>query len=164
MNAQPIREEHQGRGRRFSFSAARDWLLGHEYEEYVVEEDSQEQIQPEQEETMEQPKPDLRYHAPKYGRVAVRRNAQVFDDAKAAADGLKEGEQQIVNLERATPLMSERIIDFLNGVCYALDGSVEKVGEKVYMFVPHDVQVEVDEGQTVTPQSHTSSTRRSQYE
>ena len=63
-----------------------------------------------------------------------------------AADGLKGGEHQIVNLERATPQMGERIIDFLNGVCYALDGTVERVGEKVYMFVPANVPVEVDNG------------------
>jgi len=50
------------------------------------------------------------------GRVAIRMNAQVFEDAKQAADGLKNGEHQIVNLERATPQMAERIIDFLNGV------------------------------------------------
>lgn len=79
-------------------------------------------------------------------RVAVRLNAQVFEDARHAADGLKSGQHQIVNLERAAPQMRERIIDFLNGVIYALDGSVERIGEKVYLFVPANVAVEVDEG------------------
>ena len=88
----------------------------------------------------------LRLQTARNGRVAVRLNAQVFEDAKQAADGLKSGEYQIVNLERATPQMGERIIDFLNGVCYALDGTVERVGEKVYMFVPANVAVEVDNG------------------
>ena len=76
-----------------------------------------------------QPAP-LRLQTARGHRVSVRRNAQVFEDAKLAADGLKGGEQQIVNLERATPQMAERIIDFLNGVCYALDGTVERVGDK----------------------------------
>jgi cell division inhibitor SepF len=79
-------------------------------------------------------------------KVAVRLNASVFNDARIAADGLKGGQQQIVNLERATPQMSERIIDFLNGVTYALDGSVEKIGERVYLFAPANVQVEMDSG------------------
>ena len=83
----------------------------------------------------------------------------MFDDAKAAADGLKSGEQQIVNLERATPQMTERIIDFLNGVCYALDGTVERIGDKVYMFVPANVIVEVDDGNNTTA----SSGRRTSY-
>lgn len=101
--------------------------------------------------------PSLRLQTARGGRVAVRLNAQVFEDAKVAADGLKSGEQQIVNLERATPQMGERIIDFLNGVCYALDGTVERVGEKVYMFVPANVAVEVDNGATAS-----SSARRAQ--
>lgn len=90
----------------------------------------------------------LRLQTARGGRIAIRLNAQVFEDAKFAADGLKGGEHQIVNLERATPQMAERIIDFLNGVCYALDGTVERVGEKVYMFVPANVTVEVDNGAT----------------
>jgi cell division inhibitor SepF len=79
-------------------------------------------------------------------RVAVRLNATAFNDARIAADGLKGGQQQIVNLEKATPQMAERIIDFLNGVTYALDGYVEKVAEKVYLFAPANVQVEIDGG------------------
>ena len=43
-------------------------------------------------------------------RVAVRMNAVVFGDARAAADGLKGGQQQIVNMERATPQMAERML------------------------------------------------------
>lgn len=89
----------------------------------------------------------LRLHQPaRTHLVAVRTNAQVFEDAKLAADGLKAGEQQIVNLEKASPHMAERIIDFLNGICYALDGAVEKVGDKVYLFVPANVSVEIDNG------------------
>ena len=89
----------------------------------------------------------LRLHQPaRTHLVAVRTNAQVFEDAKLAADGLKAGEQQIVNLEKASPHMAERIIDFLNGICYALDGADEKVGDKVYLFVPANVSVEVDNG------------------
>lgn len=88
----------------------------------------------------------LRIQSSRNSRVAVRRNVQVFEDARLAADGLKNGEQQIINLEQASPQMGERIIDFLNGVCYALDGTVERVGDRVYMFVPANVLVEVDEG------------------
>jgi cell division inhibitor SepF len=103
----------------------------------------------------------LRLQTARIMNVAIRTNAQVFEDAKVAADGFKNGEQQIVNLERATPQMAERIIDFLNGVCYALDGTVERVGEKVYLFAPANVSVEVDEGATAT--SATTPTRRAGF-
>ncbi|HEY3297781.1 MAG TPA: cell division protein SepF, partial [Armatimonadota bacterium] len=68
---------------------------------------------------------------------------QSFEDARLAADGLKDGRQQIINLEKTTPEMSERIIDFLNGVTYALNGFVEKVGDRIYLFAPNNVLVEV---------------------
>ena len=103
----------------------------------------------------------LRLQSARTLSVAIRTNAQVFEDAKVAADGFKNGEQQIVNLEHATPQMAERIIDFLNGVCYALDGTVERVGDRVYLFAPANVAVEVDEGANAT--SATTPTRRAGF-
>ena len=88
----------------------------------------------------------IRLHTARTVTVSVRLHASEFGDAQIAADGLKAGQQQILNLEEATPQMSERIIDFLNGVVYALDGSVERVGERVYLFAPANVIVDVDDG------------------
>jgi cell division inhibitor SepF len=77
--------------------------------------------------------------------VMVRRSVQSFDDARRSADGLKSGEPQIVNLEQTPNDMAERIIDFLNGATYALDGSVEKIGEQVYLFTPATILIDVEE-------------------
>jgi cell division inhibitor SepF len=99
----------------------------------------------------------LQIRTARTGHVSVRPNAQVFEDAKQAADGLKKGEQQVVNLEHATQQMAERIIDFLNGVTYAIDGTVERVGDKVFMFVPANISVEVDNGVTA------ANTKRSPF-
>lgn len=137
MNPQPMPEEYERKG---WFARLQDKILG-------AEEPEEEEIDAGLQATRKPAQP-LRLQTARGGRVAVRLNAQVFEDAKLAADGLKSGEHQIVNLERATPQMGERIIDFLNGVCYALDGTVERVGDKVYMFVPANVAVEVDSGAT----------------
>ena len=77
--------------------------------------------------------------------ITVRRAIQTFDDARRAADGLKDGQQQIVNLEQTSGDMTERIIDFLNGATYALDGSVEKIGEQVYLFTPSSVVIDIED-------------------
>lgn len=84
----------------------------------------------------------LRLQSAKVNHVAVRQ-PQSFDDARVAADGLKEGRQQIVNLEKTGQEMSERITDFLNGVTYALNGFVEKVGDRVYLFAPSNTVIDV---------------------
>jgi len=93
----------------------------------------------------------LRLHSTRVSHVSVR-TPQSFDDARLAADGLKDGRQQVINLEKTTPEMSERIIDFLNGVTYALNGFVEKVGDRVYLFAPSNVLIEVpDDLHKVSP-------------
>lgn len=86
----------------------------------------------------------LRLHSTRVSHVSIRLPV-TFEDARLAADGLKEGRQQIVNLEKTPQEMSERIIDFLNGVTYALNGFVEKVGDRVYLFAPSNVVIEVPE-------------------
>lgn len=83
----------------------------------------------------------LRLHSSRMTHVSIRFPVS-FDDARLAADGLKEGKQQIINLEKTTPAMSERIIDFLNGVTYALNGFVEKVGDRVYLFAPSNTMID----------------------
>jgi len=91
------------------------------------------------------PSSSLRIDHGRRTHVTVRRSVQSFDDARRAADGLKSGQQQIVNLEQTPREMAERIVDFLNGATYALDGSVEKIGEQVYLFTPASVTVDVED-------------------
>jgi len=67
-----------------------------------------------------------------------------FADIQKAADRLKAGEPQIVNLEKTPPEVAERLIDFLNGVTYALDGFVEKVAEGAYLFTPSHIAIQTD--------------------
>ncbi len=87
----------------------------------------------------------LRIEQARRTHITVRRAVHSFDDARRAADGLKEGQQQIVNLEQTPADMTERITDFLNGATYALEGSVEKIGEQVYLFTPSTVIIDVED-------------------
>ena len=59
-----------------------------------------------------------------------------FNQAQEIADHFKEGAPVIVNLEGADREMSRRIIDFASGMCYALSGTMEKVGSGVYLLKP----------------------------
>lgn len=88
----------------------------------------------------------IRLHPSKMHRVSVWKSIQSLENAQEAADGLKSGHQQIVNLEKASPEICGRVIDFLNGVTYALDGYVEKVGDRVYLFTPANYMIDVENG------------------
>lgn len=59
-----------------------------------------------------------------------------FNQAQEIADHFKDGVPVIVNLEGADREMSRRIIDFASGLCYALSGTMEKVGSGVYLLKP----------------------------
>ncbi len=88
----------------------------------------------------------LRVHSSRPTYVSVWLTIQSYENAQQAADGLKSGHQQIVNLEKASPEVCVKVIDFLSGVIYALDGYIEKVGDKVYLFTPANYVIEVENG------------------
>lgn len=89
---------------------------------------------------------ELRLHSSHTYTVRIRRQVVAFDDAVAAADGLKRGEQQILNLTSADPGLRERIKDFLAGVNYAQEGTWEEVGEHVFLLAPRNAMVESSPG------------------
>jgi cell division inhibitor SepF len=59
-----------------------------------------------------------------------------FDQAQELADKFKRGQAVILNLESTERDVARRLIDFASGVCYSLDGSMEKVATGVYLLKP----------------------------
>jgi cell division inhibitor SepF len=59
-----------------------------------------------------------------------------FDQAQEVADKFKDGQPVIMNLEGTERDVARRLIDFASGLCYALDGSMEKVATGVYLLKP----------------------------
>lgn len=69
-----------------------------------------------------------------------------FGDAVKVADDLRERKAVIVNLENLDRSIARRVIDFLTGCSYALDGSVKKIAADTYLFCPHNMDVAGDLG------------------
>ena len=59
-----------------------------------------------------------------------------FDQAQEVADVFKGGTPVIMNLEGTERDVARRLIDFGSGICYALDGTMEKVATGVYLLKP----------------------------
>lgn len=59
-----------------------------------------------------------------------------FDQAQEVADAFKNGMPVIMNLEGTERDIARRLIDFASGICYALDGTMEKVATGVYLLKP----------------------------
>ena len=68
-------------------------------------------------------------------------HAKTFDDAAKAADELRKRRAVILNMENVDKSLTRRVVDFLSGSVYALDGSVKKVAQSTYLFCPHNMDV-----------------------
>ena len=68
-------------------------------------------------------------------------HAKTFDDAAKAADELRKRKAVILNMENVDKALTRRVVDFLSGSVYALDGSVKKIAQSTYLFCPHNMDV-----------------------
>ena len=68
-------------------------------------------------------------------------HAKSFDDAARAADELRKKKAIILNMENIDKSLTRRVVDFLSGSVYALDGSVKKIAQSTYLFCPHNMDV-----------------------
>ena len=93
----------------------------------------------------------LQVHANR-GSQITKRVPTSLADAQRAAEDLKDRRPVIVNLEKADDELARRVIDFISGVTYALNGFYERVGEKVFLFTPANIVIadedEVEPGGT----------------
>lgn len=68
-------------------------------------------------------------------------HARTFDDAARAADELRRKKAVILNMENVDKALTRRVVDFLSGSVYALDGRVKKIAQSTYLFCPHNMDV-----------------------
>jgi cell division inhibitor SepF len=80
------------------------------------------------------------HNTPKKERVFLY-EPQHYDDAQALADHLKTRCQVIVNLQRVDLAVARRIIDFLSGTVYALNGSISKLGPNIFVLTPETFEI-----------------------
>ena len=71
-------------------------------------------------------------------------HAKTFDDAAKAVDELCKRKAIILNMENVDKSLTRRVVDFLSGAVYALDGRVKKVAQSTYQFCPHKMEVTGD--------------------
>jgi cell division inhibitor SepF len=68
-----------------------------------------------------------------------------FDDAQQVANNLRERKPVVINFEHTEGEAAKRIIDFISGTTYALNGEIKKVGHNVFLCAPSNVNVSYTE-------------------
>ena len=64
-----------------------------------------------------------------------------FDECPKLVDGLKGRRPIIINLEKIETETAKKIFDFLSGATYALNGSVQKIANNIFIFAPESVDI-----------------------
>lgn len=69
---------------------------------------------------------------------------QEFNEAQTVTDFLKDGKTIVINMEGIELTAAQRIIDFIGGACYALDGSLQAISSNIFIAAPQDIEVTGD--------------------
>ena len=73
---------------------------------------------------------ELMYYEPK-----------VYEDSLNISTHLRAGSPVVINLKHLDPTEGTRLIDFVCGTAYAIDGHMMKIGESIFMFAPSAIVI-----------------------
>lgn len=80
-------------------------------------------------------------HAQKNVRVILS-EPRSYDEVQEIADHLRFRRPVVVNLQRVRPDQAVRIVDFLSGTVYALNGGISKIGPNIFLCTPDTVEIQ----------------------
>ena len=64
-----------------------------------------------------------------------------FDNVSEIADHLRDKHSVLLNLENTDRNIARRLVDFLSGCAYAVDGKIKKVAASAYLLTPYNVEI-----------------------
>jgi len=73
---------------------------------------------------------DIAIHEPK-----------VYEDSLQISTQLRSGSPVIINLKHLDPTEGTRLIDFVCGTAYAIDGHMIKIGDSIFLFTPSNIVI-----------------------
>lgn len=68
-----------------------------------------------------------------------------FNDAEQIGAKFKNDTPVIVNLQNIDRDLAKRLIDFVSGLTYGLDGGIQRVAEMVFLLTPANVEVSAED-------------------
>lgn len=67
-----------------------------------------------------------------------------FEDSQDVCDMLLSGRASVVNLEGFDPLEAQRIMDFISGCIYAINGKLHQISKYIFIFSPDSIDISGD--------------------
>ncbi|MFD2628306.1 cell division protein SepF [Oceanobacillus kapialis] len=66
---------------------------------------------------------------------------RTYNEAQEIADNIINRRAVVINLQRVDHQQAKRIVDFLSGTVYALNGDIQKLGAETFLCTPDNVNV-----------------------
>lgn len=66
---------------------------------------------------------------------------KVYSDSRAIASQILGGEAVIVNFTQIDEAQAKRILDFLGGAVYAVNGEIERIGQSIFLVTPDTFEI-----------------------
>ena len=76
-----------------------------------------------------------------------------FTEAPKVADCLKAGQAVVLNLENMDERDARRMIDYVAGVLYAVDGKIERPAQRTFLLTPRGVSVASEDVAQLRPET-----------
>lgn len=67
-----------------------------------------------------------------------------YEEAQDICDYIRSGKPVVVNLEGMQFDVSQRVMDFLSGSCYSLNGNIQRVAKNIFIVAPNNIDVSAD--------------------
>lgn len=66
---------------------------------------------------------------------------RTYSEAQEIADNIVNRRAVVINLQRVDRAQAKRIVDFLSGTVYAINGDIQKLGTDTFLCTPDNVNV-----------------------
>ncbi|MGD8190045.1 cell division protein SepF [Brevibacillus ginsengisoli] len=114
------------------------------YEETVEEQHEEEEILPKKQAAASKMNNVVSLHSAREqaGIRLMLFEPRHYSDAQDIADNLRQRRPVVINLHRVDKEQAKRIVDFLSGTVYALNGDIQKVGDSIFVCTPDHVDIQ----------------------
>ena len=75
---------------------------------------------------------------------------KTIEDANAIADELVSEKIVVMNLEEVDMAAAQRIVDFVSGACYSVDGNLQKIAKKAFIVTPKNANLSSEMGSIIS--------------
>lgn len=77
---------------------------------------------------------------------------RTYNEAQEIADSIVNRRAVVINLQRVDHQQAKRIVDFLSGTVYAVNGDIQKLGAETFLCTPDNVEVSGTISEAFAPQ------------